>query len=116
MVKLVGLADLMLVINIFINSKKFGFWRDTHGRIVGTAAFGLQETFIRDWNVSVRDPKDKLEREDSYFVVPEEEGNIDIQIVANGPESDNKTLRTGFIKMIMDDGRLYLASIALLDT
>ncbi|MFX3979254.1 phospholipase D-like domain-containing protein, partial [Streptococcus suis] len=27
---------------------------------------------------------------------------IDIQIVANGPESDNKTLRTGFIKMIMD--------------
>jgi cardiolipin synthase len=84
------------------NSKKFGFWRDTHGRIVGTAAFGLQETFIRDWNVSVRDPKDKLEREDSYFVVPEEEGNIDIQIVANGPESDNKTLRTGFIKMIMD--------------
>ena len=35
-------------------------------------------------------------------MVPEEEGNIDIQIVANGPESDNKTLRTGFIKMIMD--------------
>ena len=85
------------------NSKKFGFWRDTHGRIcLGQQLLGLQETFIRDWNVSVRDPKDKLEREDSYFVVPEEEGNIDIQIVANGPESDNKTLRTGFIKMIMD--------------
>ena len=35
-------------------------------------------------------------------MVPEVEGNIDIQIVANGPENDNKTLRTGFIKMIMD--------------
>lgn len=84
-------------------SEKFGFWRDTHGRMVGTAAFGLQETFIRDWNVSVSDEKDKLERKDNYFVVPKEPvGDVDIQIVSDGPESESMTLRTGFMKMIMD--------------
>ncbi|WEV60718.1 cardiolipin synthase [Streptococcaceae bacterium ESL0729] len=84
-------------------SKKFGFWRDTHGRITGTGAFGLQETFIRDWNVSVKRPEDKLKRLDQYFVVPKEgTGDVDVQIVSNGPENPSKVLRTGFIKMIMD--------------
>jgi cardiolipin synthase len=31
-------------------SKKFGYWRDTHLRIVGDAVNALQLRFILDWN------------------------------------------------------------------
>ncbi|RHH55850.1 cardiolipin synthase [Enterococcus casseliflavus] len=82
---------------------KFGYWRDTHARIVGTASFTLQEIFIRDWNASVKREEDQLEYEDRYFILPPKErsGNVDLQIVADGPESETQILKGGFVKMIL---------------
>ncbi|WP_122644972.1 cardiolipin synthase [Enterococcus mediterraneensis] len=83
-------------------SKKFGYWRDTHGRIVGTASFTLQEIFIKDWNASVQNEEDQLEYEERYFMMPEEEcGNVSMQIVSDGPESEEEILKSGFVKMIL---------------
>ncbi|KAF1301491.1 cardiolipin synthase [Enterococcus saccharolyticus] len=84
-------------------TKKFGYWRDTHARIVGTATFTLQEVFIRDWNASIMNPEDALEYEDRYFVVPNraEAGNVSLQIVADGPESEEQILKGGFTKMLL---------------
>ncbi|HLQ39388.1 MAG TPA: cardiolipin synthase [Tetragenococcus sp.] len=84
-------------------TEKFGYWRDTHGRIVGTASFSLQEIFIRDWNASVKDEADMLEYEDRYFVIDEtdSQGQIMMQVVADGPESKEQLIKDGFIKMIV---------------
>lgn len=43
-------------------TEKFGYWRDTHARIVGTASFSLQEIFIRDWNASIKKIKKRFIR------------------------------------------------------
>ena len=94
-------------------SKKFGFWRDTHARIVGTASFTLQEIFIRDWNASIVNPADALEYEDRYFVVPpkEEAGDVSLQVVADGPESEEQILKGGFIKMLLGaEKRVWIQS------
>lgn len=84
-------------------TNKFGYWRDTHSRIVGTASFSLQEIFIRDWNASVEDSEDALEYEHRYFIVPEREaaGEVTMQVVADGPESEEEILKNGFVKMIL---------------
>lgn len=94
-------------------TKKFGYWRDTHARIVGTASFTLQEIFIRDWNASVMDLSDALEYEDRYFVVPEKEeaGNVSLQVVADGPETEEQILKGGFTKMLLAaEKRVWLQS------
>ena len=83
-------------------TKEFGYWRDTHARIVGTASFSLQEIFLRDWNASVMHKADMLEYETNYFVIPEEKGDVMLQIVADGPETEDQVLRGGFIKMLLD--------------
>lgn len=85
-------------------SKKFGYWRDTHARIIGTAVFSLQEIFIRDWNASISDKKQELVCSLKYFVLPGEHEirrNIPMQIVADGPDSVDEILKNGFIKMIL---------------
>lgn len=84
-------------------TKKFGYWRDTHARILGTASFTLQEIFIRDWNASILTEEDALEYEDRYFVVPEknEAGAVSLQVVADGPESEEQILKGGFTKMLL---------------
>ncbi len=48
--KLDMLVVLMLVMSILGKSKKFGYWRDTHLRIVGDAVNALQLRFILDWS------------------------------------------------------------------
>ena len=84
-------------------SKKFGHWRDTHGRIYGTAVFTLQEIFIRDWNASALKKVAKLDYAQDYFQLPEYDvnRNVTMQIVADGPENFEEILHGGFIKMIL---------------
>lgn len=84
-------------------TEKFGYWRDTHARIVGTASFSLQEIFIRDWNASIRNKEDLLEYEERYFVIPTQIDNTDVtmHVVADGPESTEQIIEGGFIKMIV---------------
>ncbi|GGI64838.1 cardiolipin synthase [Enterococcus alcedinis] len=84
-------------------TKRFGYWRDTHARMIGTVSFSLQEVFIRDWNASVIKPEDYLEYDEKYFCLPEESeyGDVQLQVVADGPDADDQILKGGFIKMIL---------------
>ncbi|MFV0557619.1 MAG: cardiolipin synthase [Enterococcus sp.] len=83
-------------------TKEFGYWRDTHGRIEGSAVFTLQEIFLKDWNASVTDARNELAYEERYFVLPTEApGNVSMQIVSDGPESEEEILKSGFVKMIL---------------
>nr|WP_263326340.1 cardiolipin synthase [Neobacillus sp. Marseille-Q6967] len=82
---------------------KFGYWRDTHLRIQGTAVYALQTRFILDWNQASDD------YDVSYVpnLYPENvsHGNIGIQIVTSGPDSEFQQIKNGYIKMIMSAKR-----------
>ncbi|MBP1969757.1 cardiolipin synthase [Virgibacillus natechei] len=78
--------------------KKFGYWRDTHLRIYGDAVRNMQTRFILDWNQASRN--DILYEERFYDAVPS--GDVGIQIVSSGPDSELEQIKQGYIKMIME--------------
>ncbi|MFD2044346.1 cardiolipin synthase [Ornithinibacillus salinisoli] len=78
-------------------SKKFGYWRDTHLRITGSAVQNMQTRFILDWNQASRN--DILYDKSYYTSVPS--GDVGIQIVSSGPDSDWEQIKNGYIKMIL---------------
>lgn len=79
-------------------SKRFGFWRDTHLRVVGGSVRNMQTRFILDWNQASQ--HDILYEDRYYHATPK--GNVGIQIVSSGPDSEWEQIKNGYIKMIME--------------
>lgn len=77
---------------------KFGYWRDTHLRIKGGAVLEIQTRFILDWNQA----SDRHDIPYSPNLFPEDisTGNVSIQIVSSGPDSEYEQIKNGYIKMI----------------
>ncbi|GAB4074870.1 cardiolipin synthase [Barrientosiimonas marina] len=78
-------------------NRRFGFWRDTHLRVVGNAVENMQTRFILDWNQASRN---HIMYDERYFT-PKAGGDIGMQIVSSGPDSDWEQIKNGYIKMIM---------------
>ena len=83
------------------NHKKFGNWRDTHLRIMGSGVFSLQAQFILDWNVTdshhlITDNTRKV----NYFPLNNVDGKTNMQIVSSGPNNDKQQIKYGYIRMI----------------
>ena len=83
---------------------KFGYWRDTHLKIRGSAVYSLQIRFALDWNYA---SKENLFRDGKYFGM----GNADVravldqrgvmmQIIASGPDAGNRQIRNNYIQLI----------------
>jgi len=80
---------------------RFGFWRDTHIRIVGNAVKDLELRFAMDWNECSR--KFKLAPADVYYpVVPRSEDGVLMQIVSSGPDTARFSIYHGYAKMIAE--------------
>lgn len=81
-------------------SAKFGYWRDTHLKIIGAGTFSLQQRFILDWNVTSKNHP--LTHYRQYFPVNKmaKDGNTSMQIVSSGPESDVEQVKMGYLKLI----------------
>lgn len=62
----------------------FGYWRDTHMRIIGGAVYGLQTVFLTDLYFISKDYLFKQE----YYPEVEAEQKLPIQIVTSGPDSN----------------------------
>ncbi|MEC2157947.1 cardiolipin synthase [Virgibacillus halodenitrificans] len=77
--------------------KKFGYWRDTHLRIYGDSVNNMQTRFILDWNQASRN---HILYEERYYAA-EPAGDVGIQVVSSGPDSDWEQIKNGYIKMIM---------------
>lgn len=76
---------------------KFGYWRDTHLRVYGDAVRQMQTRFILDWNQASRND---IVYEDRYYAsIPG--GEVGMQIVSSGPDSDWEQIKYGYIKMIL---------------
>ncbi|TGB02699.1 cardiolipin synthase [Halobacillus salinus] len=78
-------------------NKRFGYWRDTHLRVEGGSVRHMQTRFILDWNQASR--KD-IVYEDRYYA-SESKGEVGMQIVSSGPDSDWEQIKHGYMKMIM---------------
>ena len=92
---------------IGLDQKKFGYWRDTHLCIEGSAVTSLAVRFVLDWNYAARE---NLFLEDRLFEIPryERNGQSLVQIVSSGPDSKYDTVRDNYLKMIqMAEKRIY---------
>ncbi|MBO3066325.1 cardiolipin synthase [Staphylococcus shinii] len=78
--------------------KKFGYWRDTHLRIVGDAVNALQLRFMLDWNSQAT--RDNLKYADRYFPDVDFGGTIGVQIASSGPDETWEQIKYGYLKMI----------------
>lgn len=79
-------------------NKKFGYWRDTHLRIEGSALHPLQRRFINDWNQA--SPQHKIRYGNNYFPIIPKKGDIGLQIVSSGPDAEWEHIKDGYLKMI----------------
>lgn len=87
------------------NSKKFGYWRDTHVRIEGPSALLLQERFVMDWNASITKEGQTITFNHNMFPSPAENSQVPkgiaTQIVSDGPDREEPYLRNGFMRMML---------------
>ena len=79
-------------------NQKFGYWRDTHLRVKGSAVESMQTRFILDWNQA---SKEEIPFEDRYYQ-SERAGDAGMQIVSSGPDQELEQIKNGYIKMIME--------------
>lgn len=79
------------------NSKKFGYWRDTHIRLAGGCVQDMNARFILDWRFAA---KENLVISQAYYSEPKEAGVTGIQIVTCGPDSPKEEVKQGYLKMI----------------
>lgn len=80
-------------------SEKFGHWRDTHLRVTGSGAMGLQLRFILDWNYAAGE---NLLQYKKFFAEPVS-GTRDqcaLQIISSGPDNSLEQIRDNYIRLI----------------
>ncbi|MDO4289287.1 MAG: cardiolipin synthase [Eubacterium sp.] len=87
--------------------KKMGYWRDTHLKITGYAAYELQMRFFLDWRTSGNpSPLEDSHKDISRYYPPmENNGGAGIQIVSSGPDDPNQGIKQGFIRIITNARR-----------
>ncbi len=77
--------------------KRFGFWRDTHLRVIGDSVLSMQIRFILDWrNAS----KHSIYLDMDYLITQPNTPKTTMQIVASGPDSINEQIKQGYLQMI----------------
>ena len=96
---------------------KFGYWRDTHLKIQGSAVYALQIRFVLDWNYAT---KENLFKNGKYFGLPDREESGEpaavseilnvpkpelfgqragIQIINSGPDASNRQIRNNYLQL-----------------
>lgn len=85
--------------------KKFGYWRDTHLRLVGSASLLLQERFVMDWNASAVKEEELISFDEKLFPDLDEndisKGDMAVQVVSDGPDNDEPYMRNGLVRLMM---------------
>ncbi|MEG0378915.1 MAG: cardiolipin synthase, partial [Eubacterium sp.] len=90
--------------------KKMGYWRDTHLKIEGYAAYELQMRFLLDWRTCGNHSKLNIHSENlhHYFPYMDNPEGSGIQIVSSGPDNRIQVIKQGFIRMITNAEKYIL--------
>ena len=61
-----------------------------------------------DWNASVKYPEERMTYHEKYFKLPEdhEVEHLSLQVVSDGPDSEEEILKSGFVRMIFSAERV----------
>lgn len=95
---------------------KFGYWRDTHFRVTGSAPTMMQIRFMMDWNTTCRrTKKERLDFDDEILqkqlsLLADYEAHtkgVPMQIVSSGPDNDQYAIRRGY-QNIISQARNYV--------
>jgi cardiolipin synthase A/B len=79
-------------------SDRFGYWRDTHLRIEGSAVHPLQTRFILDWNQA--SSKNDICYAEHYFPIIPKKGNAALQIISSGPDTEWEIIKYNYLHLI----------------
>ena len=78
--------------------KRFGYWRDTHVRVQGSAVLDLGTRFILDWDYATGE---KLSEKYDYLPTPSNRtGDSTLQVISSGPDSTLQNIRNNYLQMI----------------
>ncbi|MEK9199863.1 cardiolipin synthase [Ureibacillus sp. 179-F W5.1 NHS] len=83
-------------------NKKFGYWRDTHLRIEGSSVHPLQTRFLLDWNQA---SNNNIVYSERYFPAIPKKGDVAMQIVSSGPDTEWPAIKNGYLKLLMSAKR-----------
>lgn len=87
---------------------KFGYWRDTHLRIRGSAVADLKLRFLQDWNYVTNEEEDPA----SELRMPKAhpgEGEVLCQLISSGPDTPLANIKFAMLKMIASaNDRIYI--------
>ncbi len=78
-------------------SPRFGYWRDLHLSIKGSAIDTLEMRFLLDWRFA---SGELLSAKDKYFPARRVEGITAVQIVSSGPDLTYESIKYGYLKLI----------------
>nr|WP_242848783.1 cardiolipin synthase [Syntrophomonas palmitatica] len=79
-------------------SHRFGYWRDSHVLIKGSAVDAIEMRFLLDWRYAAQDPLLQIIK---YFPEREPgEGTLAVQIVSSGPDLTYSAIKNGYIKLV----------------
>ena len=68
---------------------RFGFWRDTHFRLVGSVVDSLRNIFLEDWGES-----------DNFLPLQGGGGGSAVQVVSSGPRTSSPHIRNVYLRCI----------------
>lgn len=89
--------------------KKLSPWRDASIRIEGSGVYPLQNIFLDDWRYAKKDETPVEKYLKFYFPVPEPKGDVALQVLTSGPDSELQKIKEAYIKMIVSaKKRVYL--------
>lgn len=80
--------------------KKFGYWRDTQLIVRGNALVSMNEMFYLDWRYASGETDINSVQQSVRHSFKQDPGNIPIQIIPSGPESDKEEIKRAMMKMI----------------
>lgn len=75
---------------------RFGYWRDTHLRIMGDAVYGLETRFAMDWKEA---SGEDLRFEEHYVLAETARGEAAIQIISSGPDTRKCQIRNNYLEL-----------------
>ena len=85
---------------------KFGHWRDTHMRVVGPAALGLQVSFLEDWHWATNEVLEL-----NWTPRPAPEGDVHFLTIPTGPADELDSAMLMFIHAINSaEERIWIAT------
>ena len=77
--------------------KKFGYWRDTHLKVIGSGVKDINARFLLDWRFA---SKEEIDLSEAYYAETISVGISGLQIVSSGPDSQREEVKRCYMKMI----------------